>query len=164
MADDPQKALREHVINLLDGRSAHLTFDQAVADFPTEHINTKPPNVPYSFWHLLEHLRIAQWDILEYVRNPQHKSPEWPKGYWPAPDIEADEIVWKATIESFKRDLRDMKAIVANVENDLMQPIPHGYGGHTILREAHLLADHNAYHIGELGILRQVVDAWPNDR
>jgi hypothetical protein len=109
---------------------------------------------------LLEHLRITQWDILEYVRDPKHQSPDWPVGYWPAQDAGATEAQWHETIGQFRNDLRDMKAIVADPKTDLYQPIPHGYGGHTILREALLVADHNAYHVGELGILRQVMNAW----
>jgi hypothetical protein len=158
------QALRAHVLALLDGRHAHLTFDEVVADFPPERINTKPPNVPYTPWHLIEHLRIAQWDILEYTRDPQHVSPPWPEGYWPAPDAQTDRAGWNATIQQFRRDLQAMKDLVADPNTDLLTPLPHGYGGHTVLREALLVADHNAYHVGELGILRQVMDAWPGHR
>jgi hypothetical protein len=154
------RALREHVLALLDGHQAHMTFDDAVDDFPMNLINTRPPNVPYTPWHLLEHLRITQWDILEYTRDPKHVSPQWPEGYWPARDAQADEAKWNETIRQFRADLDAMKAIVADPNTDLFTPIPHGYGGHTVLREALLIADHNAYHIGELGILRQVMNAW----
>jgi hypothetical protein len=154
------KAVRDHVIALLNGRQAHMTFDDAVADFPPDMINTRPPNVTYTPWHLIEHLRITQWDILEYTRDPKHVSPEWPVGYWPSPDAQADRAMWNETIRQFHSDLEAMKAIVADPNTDLYQPIPHGYGGHTVLREALLVADHNAYHIGELGILRQVMGAW----
>jgi hypothetical protein len=154
------RALREHVLALLDGHQAHMTFDDAVDDFPMNLINTRPPNVPYTSWHLLEHLRITQWDILEYTRDPKHVSPQWPEGYWPARDAQADEAKWNETIRQFRADLDAMKAIVADPNTDLFTPIPHGYGGHTVLREALLIADHNAYHIGELGILRQVMNAW----
>ena len=147
-------------MNLLQGRGAHLPFEDAVADFPPEMINTRPPNVSYTPWHLVEHLRIAQWDILEYIRNPGYESPSWPEGYWPAPDAQADVAAWNATIDMFQRDLRDMQAIVEDPATDLLAPIPHGYDGHTILREVLILADHNAYHVGELAILRQVMGAW----
>ncbi|MCL4251241.1 MAG: DinB family protein [Anaerolineae bacterium] len=152
--------LRRHLVNLLQGRGAHMPFDDAVADFPPAMINTRPPNVTYTPWHLVEHLRLAQWDILEYVRNPQHVSPPWPEGYWPAPDAQADVAAWNASLDAFRRDLRDMQAIVEAPATDLLAPIPHGYDGHTILREALILADHNAYHVGELAILRQVMGAW----
>jgi len=154
------KALRDHLLALLDGGQAAMTFDDAVADFPAAHINTRAPNVPYTFWHLLEHLRITQWDILEYTRDPQHVSPPWPVGYWPPRAVQADAAQWEATIRRFRADLAAVKALVADPVNDLFAPIPHGYGGHTLLREALLAADHNAYHVGELGILRQVVGGW----
>lgn len=155
------QALRKHVLALLDGGQAHMTFDDAVANFPMSLININPPNVPYTPWHLLEHLRISQFDILEYVRNPSYVSPEWPIGYWPAPSATTDAAGWQRTIDLFNADLRAMRALVADPQTDLLAEIPHGYGGHTILREALLVADHNAYHIGELGILRQVMNAWP---
>ena len=137
-----------------------MPFDEAVASFPQEHINTFPTQVSYTPWHLLEHLRITQWDILEFIRNPQHVSPSWPSGYWPAPDATADEAAWKKTIASFRADLRDLLAILDNPRTDLYSPLPHG-DGQNILREFLLVADHNAYHIGEFAILRQVMGTWP---
>lgn len=157
------QALRDHVLALLNGHQAHMTFDDAVADFPEASINVRPPNVPYTFWHLVEHLRITQWDILEYARNPAHVSPQWPEGYWPPPDAQADLPMWYDSIRRFQADLEAMKALVADPSVDLLAPIPHGYGGHTVLREALLVADHNAYHIGELAILRQVAGVWPKN-
>lgn len=157
------QALREHVLNLLRMRGAHMSFDDAVADFPEPLINAYPPNVPYTPWHLVEHLCITQWDILEYARDPQHVSPEWPVNYWPARDAKADMAIWNQSIERFRRDLKAMQDLVADPSADLLTPIPHGYGAHTLLREALLLADHNAYHVGELGILRQVMNAWSPD-
>jgi hypothetical protein len=154
------EALREHLLNLLDMRGAHMTFDEAAADFPEPFINAFPPNVPYTPYHLVEHLRLCQWDILEYTRDPKHVSPEWPTGYWLPREAKADWAAWKRSIEQFRSDLAAMKAIVANPNTDLLTPIPHGYGGHTVLREALILADHNAYHVGELAILRQVLGAW----
>lgn len=153
-------ALRKHVIALLDGRQAAMSFDDAVANFPMTAINTYPPNVSYTPWHILEHLRIAQWDILEYVRNPEHVSPDWPTGYWPAQDAQTDPDGWKRTIARFHEDFQAMRKIVLDPATDLFAPIPHGYNGHTILREALLVADHNAYHIGEFAILRQVMNTW----
>jgi hypothetical protein len=158
------QSLRDHVLYLLKMKGAHMSFDDAVADFPAHLINAFPPHVPYTPWHLVEHLRITQWDIVEYTRDPQHVSPQWPAGYWHARDEQADMAAWKRSIEQFRRDLKTMQDIVADPNSDLFTPIPHGYGGHTILREALLLADHNAYHVGELAILRQVMDAWPAQR
>jgi len=157
---DSDQTLRQHLVNLLRVRQAHMTFDDAVKDFPPDKFNTCPPNVPYSAWHLIEHLRIAQWDILDYIRNPDYQYLEWPKDYWPAPDAQADAAAWQRTIDQFHADLDALEALVRDPEIDLMAPIPHGEHGHTVLREVLLVADHNAYHIGELGILRQVMDTW----
>jgi hypothetical protein len=155
------KVIREQLLALLRGGNAHLGFDDAVANFPPEHINTKPPNVPYTPWHLLEHIRIAQWDILEFVRNPAHVSPSWPEGYWPAPDERADQGRWQQTINEFRADLKAIEDLVTDPNTDFFSPIPHA-PGYTIFREILLVADHNAYHIGEFAILRQVMDTWDN--
>jgi len=152
--------LRQQVLALLDGRNAHATLDDVVADFPPEHFNTRPPNVPYSPWHLLEHIRIAQWDILEFIRDPNYKSPPWPEGYWPAPDAQADEAAWNNTLAAIRADMAALKAMVQDPARDLTAELPHA-PGYTLLREALLVADHNAYHIGEFGILRQVMGTWP---
>jgi hypothetical protein len=157
---DTDQTLRKHVLYLLQSKGAHMSFDDAVEDFPEAFINVFPPNVPYTFWHLVEHLRIAQWDILEYSRDPKHVSPPWPEGYWPARDAKTDLAGWQRSIAQFRADLKAMQDLVADPKTDLITPIPHGYDGHTVLREALLVADHNAYHIGELAILRQVAGAW----
>lgn len=154
-------ALRDHLLKLLDGKMAHMPLPTAVADFPLDLINTRPPNVPYTFWHLLEHLRFAQRDILDYIRDPNYVYPEWPKDYWPALDATTDAAGWQATIDQFERDLEDIRAIVRDPATDLLAQLPYGEPGHTILREVLLVVDHNAYHIGEFGILRQVMNAWP---
>lgn len=155
--------MRETLLNLLSGKGAHLTFDEAVADFPMDAINARPPNVPYTFWHLLEHIRLAQWDILDFVRNPDYQEQSWPDDYWPARDAETDEAGWNQTIEQFHADLEEMKAITADESLDLTTELPHA-PGYTYLREILLVADHNAYHVGEFAILRQVMDLWPADR
>lgn len=152
--------VRDHLLALLRGGNAYMTFDQAIANFPMDRINERPPNVPYTLYHVLEHMRITQWDILDYMRNPNYKEMEWPKDYWPAQDATADETAWNETIRRFKADMREIEAIVKNPQTDLYAPIPHGYGGHTILREVLLVVDHNAYHTGEFAILRQVMGAW----
>ena len=157
MASDD--VVREQLLALLRGGNAHMTFDEAVAGFPLEHINDYPPHVPYTPWHLLEHLRIAQWDILEFVRNPAHVSPPWPEGYWPPPETRADAQAWAGTLAAFRADLQALEQLVADPATDLYAPLPHA-PGYTILREILLVADHNAYHIGELGILRQVMETW----
>jgi hypothetical protein len=154
------KVMREQLLALLRGGNAHMGFDQAVADFPLAHINTKPPNVPYTPWHLLEHIRLAQRDILEFIRNPDYVSPSWPEGYWPAPNEQADETRWQQTISQFRADLKALEALVLDPNTDFFSDIPHA-PGYTIFREVLLVADHNAYHIGEFAILRQVMDIWP---
>ena len=150
------QALREHVLYLLRGGGAHIKFDSLIEGFPLAAINRKAPRVPYTPWHVVEHMRIAQRDILEFSRNAAHVSPKWPEGYWPAPDAEADEAAWQRSIEAFHADLAAMSALVADPATDLFARIPHGTG-QTILREALLVADHNAYHLGVLATLKRVL-------
>jgi hypothetical protein len=155
--------LRQQLLALLRGGNAHLTFDEAVKDFPVAAINTRPPKVPYTPWHLLEHLRITQWDILEFIRNPDHISPNWPQGYWPALMEQADEARWEKSIVDFCADLADLENLVKDPTTQLTAPLPHA-PGYTILREILLVSDHNAFHIGEFAILRQVMKTWPATR
>jgi hypothetical protein len=151
---------REQLVKLLVEQQAHMTFEDAVRKFPMAHINTRPQNVEYSFWHLLEHLRLTQWDILEYIRNPDYQERDWPREYWPEHDATTDAAGWQKTIDQFLADRAALVAIVQDPQTDLYSPIPHGYNGHTILREILIVADHNAYHVGEFGILRQVAGVW----
>ena len=153
------EVVREQLLALLRGGNAHMTFEEAIKGFPLAHINDYPPNVPYTPWHLLEHLRIAQWDILEFVRNPAHVSPPWPEGHWPAPDARADGEMWAGTIAAFQADMQAIQALVADPATDLYAPLTHA-PDYNIFREILLVADHNAYHIGEFAILRQVVQTW----
>ncbi|MCA0454240.1 MAG: DinB family protein [Chloroflexi bacterium] len=151
---------RAHLVDLLVRGNAHMSLEEAVKNFPAKDYNTRPPNVEYSFWHLLEHIRLTQHDILDYSRNPDYKYIQWPQDYWPAKDATTDAAGWKQTIDGFIADRAAMVAIVDDPQTDLYGQIPHGERGHTILREVLVVADHNAYHIGELGILRQVVGNW----
>src|SRR5690242_12439668 len=121
------KAVRDHVLALLSGGQAFMTFDDAVADFPADRMNDRPPHVDYTPWHLLEHLRRTQWDILDYCINPKYQSMEWPKDYWPAKDEKTDEAGWNKTLAGFHKDLQAMKDLVANPKTDLTALIPHGY-------------------------------------
>jgi hypothetical protein len=157
------ETLRGQLLGLLDGRDAHLGFEEAVADFPSDAINTRAPNVTYSPWHLLEHLRITQRDILEYVRVPGHVSPDWPVGYWPATDALTTAEGFAATVASFRADHAALRSLVADPATDLFAVLP-GTPGHTVLREIRIVADHNAFHLGEFAILRQVMGTWPPDR
>ena len=156
------RALREHVLYLLRGGGAHLNFDAAVADLPPALRGARPPGVPHTPWRLLEHLRIAQWDILEFSRNPRHVSPKFPDGYWPQGDAPPDAHAWDRSAAAFRADLQAMCDLVADPATNLYAPIPHG-DGQTILREALLVADHNAYHLGQLVIVRRALGAWGAD-
>jgi hypothetical protein len=155
--------LRDEAVAIIDARDAHMTFGEAVAAFPDAAMNRRPPGVPYTPWQLLEHLRITQWDILEYIRVPGHVSPDWPAGYWPAPDAEATPDQFAATIAAFRADLLALRDIVADPATDLLAVLP-GTPGHTVLREVRIVADHDAYHLGEFAILRQIMGSWPADR
>jgi hypothetical protein len=152
-------ALREHLVQLLRGGHAHATFDAAIKGLPAELRGRAPTGLPYSPWQLLEHLRIAQWDILEFSRNPQHVSPEWPSGYWPAAAMPPSDAAWRRSVADFRRDLAEMEELVTSEQTDLYAVIPWG-DGQTILREALLVADHNAYHLGELVVMRRLLGAW----
>jgi hypothetical protein len=154
--DDP---VREQVINLLKGGQAHLTLEDAVKDFPQKLRGTRPEGTPHSAWELLEHMRIAVWDILEFSRDPKHVSPKWPEGYWPKSPKPASDAAWKKSIASIKRDMTAMQKLVGNPKTDLYARIPHGTG-QNILREALLIADHNAYHIGQLLLVRRLLGSW----
>ena len=156
-ADEKDAGLREHLLYLLRGGGAHIKFEEVVKDFPAGLINAKAEGVPYTPWHLLEHMRIAQRDILEFSRNPEHVSPRWPEGYWPDKTFEAGEEDWRRSVEGFRADLRAMEALVEEAANDLYAEIPHGTG-QTLLREALLVADHNAYHLGALVTLRRALE------
>ncbi len=155
---EQEQALREHLLYLLRGGGAHIDFETVIVDFPVHALNRKVAGVTYTPWQVLEHMRIAQWDILEFSRNAGHVSPEWPAGYWPTPDKEADETAWQQSSAAFRADLIALTQLVAAPSTDLFAPLAHG-DGQTILREALLVADHNAYHLGVLTILkRQVAD------
>lgn len=160
---DPDASLRQHVVRLLEGRGAHVDFDGAVADLPPGDRGRRPDGMPHSPWEILEHLRLAQEDILEFSRDPDWVSPAWPAGYWPQGDRPAappDAGAWDESVEGFRAGLEAMKELVRDPARDLHEPFPWG-DGHTLLREALLLADHNAYHLGELVAVRRMLGAWP---
>jgi len=147
--------LRAQLVNSLGGKGAHLPFDKAVKGFTPELAAKRLPHLAHTAWQLVYHLWIAQWDILEFSRDPGHKSPEWPQGYWPAaaPDRPA---AWEETISKFRTDLAAMIDLVKDEKNDLLAPFPHGQG-QTLLREALLVIDHNSYHVGQLVDLRRLL-------
>jgi hypothetical protein len=147
---------------LLKGGGAHLDFDKAVKDLPAKLRGVKPSGLPYSAWRLVEHMHIAQWDIVEFCVNPRHSSPDWPEGYWPRGDAPPEDAAWDRSIAEFRHGLRRMQELVANPATDLFTPLAHGQG-QTILREALLVADHNAYHLGQLVVVRRLLGAWSED-
>ena len=158
-AADSSARLRQHLIELLKGGHAHATFDQAIQDLPSKFQGEKPPNFPHSPWMLLEHLRIAQWDILEFSRNAKHQSPKWPEGYWPKDAAPPKPEAWTKSLTQCRADLKAMQDLVANPKTDLFAKIPWG-DGQTVLRETLLVADHNAYHIAQLVDVRRLLGAW----
>jgi hypothetical protein len=150
------QSLRDQLLQLLRGGQAHATFEDAVGDWPVQLAGVKVANFPHTAWMLLEHMRIGQWDILEFSRNSKHVSPKWPEGYWPAAEAPADEKAWKASMAAFKKDLQAMARLVSDRKADLYTRVPWG-DGQTVLREALLVADHNAYHLGQLAMLRKSI-------
>jgi hypothetical protein len=155
-SDSHDQSLRKHLLYLLRDGGAHAGFDQALGDWPAQLAGVKVANFPHTAWMLLEHMRLAQWDILEFSRNPKHASPQWPEGYWPKSEAPSDEKAWKQSMATFKRDLRTMERLVANPKANLHARLTWG-DGQTLLREALLVADHNAYHLGQLVMLRKSI-------
>ena len=153
------KSIREHVLNLLKGGSAHVDFEAAIKGLPVSLRGKKPKGVEHSPWEILEHMRIAQSDILEFSRDAKHTSPKWPEGYWPKTPAPPSSQAWNRSVQAFRADLKAMCKLVAADSTDLFAPIAHG-DGQTILREALLVADHNAYHLGEMVLIRRLLGAW----
>jgi len=156
-ASKESPTLRSGLVDAMRGHQAHIDFDSAVADFPVEARGVKPPGAPHSAWQLLEHLRIAQHDILEFSRDPKHKSPKWPDEYWPKSDAPPDAKAWDASVKAFQSDAREMDQLVKDAQQDLFTPLEHGKG-QTLLREALLVATHNSYHLGQLVFLKKMVE------
>lgn len=156
---DHNKSLRQHLIKVLEGSEAHAEFEAAVADMPFDLQGKIPKGAEHSPWQELEHLRIAQWDIFEFAINPKHKSPEFPVGYWPHNPAPPDEEAWEKSAEAFRGDRKRFARVLGDDGTDLFAKIPHG-DGQTILRQALTAADHNAYHLGQLVLLRRLLGAW----
>ncbi len=154
-----EKILRNHLLDLLTGSNAHASFDAAVKNLPAALRGNRPVGADHSPWELLEHLRLAQEDILDFSRNPKYKERPFPEGYWPASAAPPDEKAWEKSIRAFRKDLKSFCALVSDPKTDLYAKIPHG-SGQTILREALLIADHNAYHVGQLILVRRLLGAW----
>ena len=160
MSNDQE--LRNQLVRMLTVRQAHMDFEDAVANFPQTHINTRPPRCEYTFWHLVEHLRRCQKDILDYIQADDYQWPTFPDDFWPDRSAETDGDGWQNTINQFYADRQALVDIINNPETDLFAPLPNsGEHKHNILREINIIANHNAYHTGELGILRHVMGLWP---
>jgi len=159
MKSDQDASLRQHLLELLKGGSAHARFEDAIEGIPAKLRGMKPTGFPHSPWMLLEHMRLAQWDILEFSRNRKHVSPDWPQAYWPRSEAPPSVSAWNASIKKFRQDMKAMQGLVANPKTDLYARIPWG-DGRTILREALLLADHNAYHVAQLVDVLRLLGAW----
>jgi hypothetical protein len=159
MTKDHEQSLRKHLVELLAGGGAHAKFDDAIKGLPPKLRGAKPANFPHSPWMLLDHLRLAQWDILEFSRNAKHVSPKWPEGYWPKKEAPPTAAAWNKSIQQFRRDLKAVQSLITNPKTDLFAKIPWG-DGQTILREALLVADHNAYHLAQLVDVRRMLGAW----
>ena len=153
------KALREHLVKLLIGGDAHADFNSAIKDFPTELRGKTPSGAEHSPWELLEHLRIAQWDILDFSTNSEYKEKEWPKEYWPPSDAPPYADAWDKSVRTFREDLKALCDLAEDEKTDLFAKIPHG-DGQTLLREVLVVADHNAYHLGQMVLLRRLLGAW----
>ena len=156
---DKDSGLRKQLIELIEGGGAHTGFVEALEKFPAELAGQRPDGAPHSLWELLEHMRIAQWDILQFSRDPDHKSPKWPDEYWPTSPEPPRVGAWATSVHSFRTDMQAMCALIADPAADLNARIPHGTG-QTLLREALLLADHNSYHLGQLVLVGKMIGAW----
>ena len=159
MRDHQDQHLRQNLAYLISGGGAHAKFNDAVSNLQPNLRGKKPENFPHSAWMLLEHLRLAQWDILEFSRNSKHVSPKWPEGYWPNTSAPPNATAWDKSIQQFRGDQKQMLELVENPKTDLFAKIPWG-DGQTILREALLVADHNAYHIAQIIDARRLLGAW----
>lgn len=156
MTNSESVSIRGMLVDAMRGHQAHLDFDSAVKDFPAERRGSKPAGAPHNAWQLLEHMRIAQKDILEFSRNPEHHSPKWPEGYWPATELPPDSHAWESSVKAFQNDAREFNKLVQDLQQNLLTPFQHG-DGQTLLREALLVAVHNSYHLGQFVFLKKML-------
>ncbi len=157
---EKEDLVRKELLALLTGDNAHMTFEEAVDEFPLSGINGKMPNMPYSAWHILEHMRRAQEDIVWFIQDPDYVSPPWPEAFFPSPAETIDAAGWEESVRGFLKDRAVLEEMARDRQTDLYGPVPHAKT-YTIYREILLAADHNAYHTGELALIRQVLQAWP---
>jgi len=157
---DNLKSLRDDLLALLTSENAHATFDAAVKNLPANLRSKRPKGAPHSPWELLEHLRIAQWDIIEYALNPKHVSPDFPAGYWPKSPQPPNAKAWEKSVAAFRADRKKLAAKIEDPATDPLAPIPHA-NNQSLLNKTLLLADHNAYHLGQLILVRRLLSTWP---
>ncbi len=151
--------LRNELLNYLEGRHTHAPYAEIVKDFPEKLMNEKPAGLPYSFWQMLEHLRITQFDMVDFIRNPNYKELEWPKDYWPADDEKATRKMWNESVRKFEEDLNALRKIVKDPKTDFFAPIPHGTG-QTIMKEVLQIIEHAGYHLGQFLVMRRLAGEW----
>jgi hypothetical protein len=156
---EKDKKIRKTLIDMLQQEHAHAGFKNSTKDIPFKYLGIQPENLPYSIWQLTEHIRITQWDILEFSRNPKHKSPKWPDEYWPVNKEPSDKDEWEKTLNTIEKDKKEMIDLISDSTNDLYEPFPHG-DGQNLFREALLIIDHTSYHTGQIIILRRLLNIW----
>ncbi|WP_159467707.1 DinB family protein [Dyadobacter sp. 3J3] len=161
MQTSTRKIIVSELITLIQTGNAHVSLDETIANIPTELRTVIPKNLPYSIWQLVEHIRITQWDIVEFCLSPNHESPRWPDEYWPAQTDSVDDKNWAETLDQIEDDRKRFFDLLKNEETDLYSPLPHG-DGQNIFREALLIADHTSYHLGEILVLRRLLNCWKN--
>ena len=154
-----QSRIRELLLEQLSGKNAHVNFDEAVDGLSLSDVGAKPDNFPHTIWELVEHIRISQHDIVAFSRDPDYSSPAWPEGYWPESPKPENEQEWNNSLGAIRSDHRSMENLVKDEERDLLEPIPHG-DGQTLFREAMLIVDHSAYHIGQIVHMRKAMNIW----
>ena len=155
--DNQHKIIVDELTKLLLGGNAHVSFTDAVKGLSPENRSKKPENMPYSIWQLVEHIRIAQWDMMLFCKDVNHKSPKWPEEYWPKESAPADDSAWNASLEQIDSDLDEFISLMEH--SDIYQPLQHGTG-QNIIREALQIADHTSYHTGEILAIRRLLNDW----
>lgn len=159
MKESIYESITAQLVQLLTKGNSHTTLDDALQNIPFKILSETPSKLPYNIWQLAQHIRISQWDILEFSRNPEYKSPEWPKEYWPAEKVAPTEEAWKKCVDEIKKDRNSFIDLIKKAGPDLFSPIAGG-DGQTLFREALVLADHNSYHTGEIIVLRRLLHDW----
>jgi len=160
-AIDKEEVIINELIKLLNGGNAHASFEEAIKSLPFSILGTKVDQLPYTIWQLIEHIRITQWDILEFSKSPSHESPEWPDEYWPEHLKPIDETEWKGSLQQIQNDKQEFIELLKNRSNNIYESFPYG-SGQNLIREGMLIADHTSYHIGQIILIRKLLGDWKN--